>query len=191
MKRLIPLWACFWLAACAGAPTPAYYALTLPGDVPPAQKVGQGPLLVVERVELPEYLMGPGIAFQQDDVQLVTASQARWAESLDRQLTRSLLEQLSRGLPDVELVEGPRAGEVPHLWLSLTAFQGRYDGQALLSGRWRLVQGERTLASGSFQRTEPLQEDGYPALVRALRQGWQAEVDKLAAELAPRLKPRG
>ena len=41
------------------------------------------------------------------------------------------------------------------------------------------------------QRTEPLQEDGYPALVRALRQGWQAEVDKLAAQLAPRLKPRG
>ncbi len=189
-KRLLSLLASFWLVACAGSAGPAYYALTLPGDAPAAQTVGQGPLLVVERVEVPEYLLGPGIAFQQDDVQLVTASQARWAESLDRQLSRSLLAQLAPALPGVELVEGPRAGDAPRLWMTLSAFQGRYDGQALLAGHWRLVRGERTLASGSFQRREPLQADGYPALVRALRRGWLAEVDLLGSQLAAQLKPR-
>lgn len=189
MRQLLIPAVGLWLAACASEPTPAYYALTLPDEAPPARVASQGRRLLVQRVELPDYLMGPGIAFQQDDVQLVTASQARWAETLDRQLTLSLLEQLSRRLPDVELVEGAGSGEAPQLWLSLSAFQGRHDGRALLAGRWRLVQGERTLASGRFQRSEPLQDDGYPALVRALRQGWLAEVDQLAGELATRLKP--
>jgi len=52
--------------------------------------------------------------------------------------------------------------------VEVTAFQGRYDGKAVVAGRW-LQQGDKVY-SQPFQRLIPLTEDGYPALVRALRE---------------------
>ncbi|MGL4206778.1 MAG: ABC-type transport auxiliary lipoprotein family protein [Aeromonadaceae bacterium] len=175
------------LLGCASPSTPAYYALELPGAEPPTRQVTQGPLLVVERVVLPEYLNDMGIAFQQDDVQVVTANQARWAEALDRQLSRSLVQTLSRQFAQLQVVEGPNPDrQVWHLNLEVTGFQGRFDGKAVVAGRWLLQRGELSY-SQAFQRTVPLSEDGYPALVRALRSGWQQEVATLAKEIAASL----
>lgn len=51
---------------------------------------------MVTRVTLPEYLNDMGIAYQQDDVQVVTANQARWSpKALDKQLTQALVLGLS------------------------------------------------------------------------------------------------
>lgn len=61
---------------------------------------------MVFRVVLPEYLNEIGIAFQQDDVQVVTANQARWAEALDKQLTQALVLGLSDRLSGVQIMEG-------------------------------------------------------------------------------------
>ena len=178
-----PLLCCallFGLLGCASESAPAYYALELPGSEPPSRQVTQGPLLVVERVALPEYLNDMGIAFQQDDVQVVTANQARWAEALDKQLTRSLVQSLSRQFGQIQVVEGPHPDrQIWHLSLEVTGFQGRFDGQAVVAGRWLLQRGEQSY-SQAFQRTVPLTEDGYPALVRGLRTGWQQELALLA-----------
>nr|MBP8039291.1 membrane integrity-associated transporter subunit PqiC [Aeromonadaceae bacterium] len=127
--------------------------------------------------------------FQPDDVQIVTANQARWAEALDKQLTRSLVQSLSEQLERVQVLEGPNAkSQVWHLNLEITAFQGRFDGQAVVAGRWVLQQGDKAY-SHSFQTQVPLQEDGYPALVRALRKGWQSEIDSLVVAIKPTLVP--
>lgn len=171
------------LLGCSSSSTPSYYALELPGSEPPTRQVTQGPLLVVERVVLPEYLNDMGIAFQQDDVQMVTANQARWAEALDLQLTRSLVQTLSRQFAQLQVVEGPNPDrQVWHLSLEVTGFQGRFDGQAVVAGRWLLQRGEQSY-SQAFQRSVALTEDGYPALVRALRSGWQQEVAILAKNI--------
>ena len=147
----------------------------------------EGPVLVVDRVVLPEYLNDLGIAFQPDDVRIVTANQARWAEALDKQLTRSLVQSLSQQLERVQVLDGGSAGsQVWYLHLDVSAFQGRFDGQAVIAGRWILQRGEQAY-SQSFQRLVPLPDDGYPALVRALRTGWQAEVAELVAEIKPPL----
>ena len=175
------------LLGCSSPSAPAYYALELPGSEPPTRQVTQGPLLVVDRVVLPEYLNDMGIAFQQDDVQVVTANQARWAEALDLQLTRSLVQSLSRQFTQLQVVEGPNPDrQVWHLNLEVTGFQGRFDGKAVVAGRWLLQRGEQSY-SQAFQQTIPLTEDGYPALVRALRSGWQQEVATLAKEIAASL----
>lgn len=188
MIRLLccSLWFCL-LTACSSAITPAYYVLSLPGDQTPSPQVTTGPVLVVDRVQLPEYLNDLGIAFQQDDVQVVTANQARWAEALDKQLTRSLVQSLSRQLQQAQVLENDGANDNSwHLAVNMTAFQGRFDGQAIVAGRW-ILRRDELIYSQSFQRQIPLGEDGYPALVRALREGWQTEVKQLAQELQPTL----
>lgn len=186
MIRLLCCSLGLWLlTACTSAVTPAYYVLSLPGDQAPSRQVTTGPMLVVDRVQLPEYLNELGIAFQQDDVQVVTANQARWAEALDKQLTRSLVQSLSRQLQQVQVLEGEGADANSwHLVVNITAFQGRFDGQAIVAGRW-ILRRDELIYSQSFQREIPLGEDGYPALVRALREGWQTEVKKLGQELQP------
>lgn len=180
------------LTACSGGAEPAYYALNLPTakSVTAAQQTA-GERLVVTRVTLPEYLNDMGIAYQQDDVQVVTANQARWAEALDKQLTQALVMGLSGRLSGVQVIEG--ADGRPDIWrlsIEVSGFQGRFDGKAVVAGRWVLQRGEQ-IYSQPFQRLIPLAEDGYPALVRALRDGWQQEIDELAGILTAKLTPAG
>ena len=180
------------LTACSGGAEPAYYALNLPTakSVTAAQQTA-GERLVVTRVTLPEYLNDMGIAYQQDDVQVVTANQARWAEALDKQLTQALVLGLSGRLSGVQVIEG--ADGRPDIWrlsIEVSGFQGRFDGKAVVAGRWVLQRGDQVY-SQPFQRLIPLAEDGYPALVRALRDGWQQEIEELAGILTAKLTPAG
>jgi len=189
MRRFLSL-SLLLLAGCAGGSTPAYYALNLPADKAPAVAPAQGGArLLVSRVVLPEYLNEIGIAFQQDDVQVVTANQVRWAEALDKQLTQALVLGLADRLAGVQVIEGADAR--PDLWrlsVEVTAFQGRYDGKAVVAGRWLLQQGDKLYAQ-PFQRLIPLNEDGYPALVRSLRDGWQQEIASMASQLSGKVVP--
>ena len=180
------------LTACSGGAEPAYYALNLPTakSVTAAQQTA-GERLVVTRVTLPEYLNDMGIAYQQDDVQVVTANQARWAEALDKQLTQALVLGLSGRLSGVQVIDG--ADGRPDIWrlsVEVSGFQGRFDGKAVVAGRWVLQRGDQ-IYSQPFLRLIPLAEDGYPALVRALRDGWQQEIDELAGILTTKLTPAG
>ena len=180
------------LTACSGGAEPAYYALNLPTakSVTAAQQTA-GERLVVTRVTLPEYLNDMGIAYQQDDVQVVTANQARWAEALDKQLTQALVLGLSGRLSGVQVIDG--ADGRPDIWrlsIEVSGFQGRFDGKAVVAGRWVLQRGDQ-IHSQPFLRLIPLAEDGYPALVRALRDGWKQEIDELAGILTTKLTPAG
>ena len=179
------------LTACSGGAEPAYYALNLPTAKSVTAEQTAGERLVVTRVTLPEYLNDMGIAYQQDDVQVVTANQARWAEALDKQLTQALVLGLSGRLSGVQVIDG--ADGRPDIWrlsVEVSGFQGRFDGKAVVAGRWVLQRGDQ-IHSQPFLRLIPLAEDGYPALVRALRDGWQQEIDELAGILTTKLTPAG
>ena len=179
------------LTACSGGAVPAYYALNLPTAKSVTAEQTAGERLVVTRVTLPEYLNDMGIAYQQNDVQVVTANQARWAEALDKQLTQALVLGLSGRLSGVQVIEG--ADGRPDIWrlsIEVSGFQGRFDGKAVVAGRWVLQRGDQ-IHSQPFLRLIPLAEDGYPALVRALRDGWQQEIDELAGILTAKLTPAG
>ncbi len=179
---------CLALAGCSATPSISYYALELPGAATPVRQTAQGPVVRIDRLQLPEYLNDQGIAFQQDDVQVVNATQARWAEALDRQLGRSLIRQLSTAWPDVQVMDTSAVASADSWSLSMevSAFQGRADGKAVVEGRWVLQRGAQTY-SNVFAEQVALQDDGYPALVRALRQGWQQAVTSVAGQVRPLL----
>lgn len=175
------------LSACSTATAPQYYAIALPDEQSGTLSASQQPVVAVSDVELADYLSSIGIVYQQDDVQLTTANQHRWAEALDKQLTRALLQNLRQQLPDWQWQNGQMAGQnIAQLQVKVRGFHGKADGHAVISGEWVLNTGKQQY-SGQFQQLYPLTADGYPALVRELRTGWQQTTSQLGLQLKPLL----
>ena len=176
------------LSACSTATAPQYYAIALPDEQSSTVSASQQPVIAVSDVELADYLSSVGIVYQQDDVQLTTANQHRWAEALDKQLTRALLQNLRQQLPAWQWQNGQMAGQnIAQLQVKVRGFHGKADGHAVISGEWVLNTGKQQY-SGQFQQLYPLTADGYPALVRELRTGWQQTTSQLAMQLKPLLQ---
>ena len=176
------------LSACSTATAPQYYAIALPDEQSGTLSASLQPVVAVSDVELADYLSSVGIVYQQDDVQLTTANQHRWAEALDKQLTRALLQNLRQQLPAWQWQNGQMAGQnIAQLQVKIRGFHGKADGHAVISGEWVLNTGKQQY-SGQFQQLYPLTADGYPALVRELRTGWQQTTSQLAMQLKPLLQ---
>ena len=78
---------------------------------------------------------------------------------------------------------------IAQLQIKVRGFHGKADGHAVISGEWTLMTGKQQY-SGQFQQQYPLTADGYPALVRELRTGWQQTTSQLAMQLKPLLQKR-
>lgn len=174
------------LAGCAAQsmPTNRY---TLPKADSPQQAgepSSQAATLAVGPVEVASYLDQEGIVMQTSDIELNAANQNLWAESLGQQLTRRLRQSLAANLPDIVVLNTARSeAGAQRLTLSVDQFQGRYDGQAVASGEWQLHEGNDLVAQRHFEVTQPLSDDGYPALVRTLGDVWNDVARQIAEDI--------
>jgi len=185
---LVALLVCGLSACSSNTAAPHYYAIALPDAQSSPLTPSKQPVVAVSDVELADYLNSVGIVYQQDDVQLTTASQHRWAEALDKQLTRALLQNLRTQLPNWQWQNGQTSLQnIAQLQIKVRGFHGKADGHAVISGEWTLMKGTQQY-SGQFQQLYPLTADGYPALVRELRTGWQQTTSQLAIQLKPLLQ---
>ncbi|NIC06092.1 PqiC family protein [Billgrantia bachuensis] len=181
----LALLASMLLAGCASPTTPANrYMLPDSGTAPSGGGPAAAHLLVVQPPRLAHYLDTDGIVLQLDDITLNAARNHLWVEPLGRQLERGLRARLAEQLPDTRIMrdEGSLGrSEALRLRLEVDRFQGRHDGLAIASGQWQLLAPDgRLLAMQRFHTETELDDDGYPALVRALGTNW----DKVAAEIA-------
>ncbi|MGJ7456756.1 PqiC family protein [Halomonas sp. MA07-2] len=172
-----------WLAGCAtSSPAPARY--TLPEAAGSAAGAEADHLLLLRPPRLAHYLDVDGLVMQVDDITLVEARGHQWAEPLARQLERGLRLRLAARLPDTRVMRdeaGVREPGALDLRLELDRFQGRHDGLAVIGGQWQLRDDQgRLLAMESLRVETALDDDGYPALVRALGRGWDGAADALA-----------
>lgn len=140
--------------------------------------------LVLNDVQVARYLNGQGIILQRDDIVLHQASSHLWAEDLSRQLSRGLRQRLANHLHDTRVLREGSTSDALHLRVDVEQFQGRDDGMAVAGGHWqvRAADGE-LLVFESFKAEVALEQDGYPALVRALGRSW----DKVAEDIAARI----
>lgn len=148
----------------------------------------EAPALLIDRVRVADFLDVSGIVFQTADNEIAAAGQHRWGEPLERQLRRSLYAMLASRLGEVAVFEQPPLpeGRTLRLSISLDAFQGHYDGNAVIAGTWQLTGGEgKLLARRRFRAEPPLPADGYSALVRALSNGWREIAAGIATEVGP------
>ena len=70
------------------------------------------------------------------------------------------------------------------LQLSLSKFNGSYEGNAEIEGEWLLVDANgKVKTSAPVKISMPLQDEGYDALVDALSVGLNNLTDQIAAQL--------
>lgn len=185
-KTLVALLLAGVLAGCASSgPAPQRY--TLPAAAEGHQAVAGAEaehLLLLRPPRLAHYLDVDGLVMQVDDITLVEARGHQWAEALGRQLERGLRGRLASRLLDTRVMldeAGVREPDGLSLRLELDRFQGRHDGLAVIGGQWQLRDAEgRLLAMEPLRAETELDDDGYPALVRALGRGWDRVADELA-----------
>lgn len=172
------------LTACASSVTPpARYMLpATPMTSAPTQTQGT---LQLRSPRLAHYLDVDGIVMQLDDITLNEAREHQWAESIGRQLERSLRSRLAQQLPLIQVVRDDGSGtNALTLAIEIDQFQGRHDGLAVTSGQWQLRDANnQLLALKSFTAETELNEDGYPALVRALGSSWESVALQIANQI--------
>lgn len=176
------------LTACSSSKTTKYYQLTSPqgsGTVATSRSAfGQQPRhLWVQSINLPDALANTGIAFQTSEVEYRLTEQNLWASPLDQQLQLTLINNLSNLMPNWLVTNSSLKGDNDSLAVTVTAFQGRWDGHALVKGYW-VYQHQDEAVRRSFEQIVPLNDNGYPALVKALSQAWYQEAEQLASQIS-------
>lgn len=182
----LALFAGLVLAGCASSPaTVQHYML------PQAQSLPMGvaeaaPVLVLAPIQLSDLVDRRGLVLQTTDIEMQEALAHQWAESLSGQLRRRMRFHLAQGLPQWRLSTDRSSSPAAHyLLLQVEQFQGRFDGQAVVSGHWQWFdQNGRELRAKPFLLNEAMREDGYPELVYSLDRAWQ----RLAMQIAQELK---
>lgn len=182
-KEILTLALLGLLAGCSSQPSLHYYSLDADSQQPVTAPVQPQHQLVLRPVALASQLDRISLVYQLEGQELHFTEYHRWAGALDDQLNQLTLNGLSNRLPGwVVRQDGARKG--PVLTILVERFQGRHDGSAVLSGRWRLLAEDGTvLRDAPFRQERVLPADGYNALVNELGQGWQQLLDQIAAEV--------
>ena len=166
-----------FLVGCIGTPTrPANFYLLQPDPGHPVASrisateplsVGLGP------ISMPEVYDRPQIVTRSDNNQINLAEFDRWAGDLNKELSRTLAQNLMGRLNTDRISLYPWSSRhKPDFQVSIQLFRmdGQLDHATNLDGVWRLFDGSKSceLAVHRFQITEPANGPGYPALVDAI-----------------------
>lgn len=167
MHRLILPLAVLLLASCGAGPK-SFYVLTADGPAP----TGGGPGLGVGPVTLAEYIDRANLVLASSPNQLAVAEDHRWAGDLSAAVARVTATNLGRRLHtgNVRTYPWNNDGEIRYqITLDIRQLHAGSDGFAVIEAGWRVYSlPERKLkTSRSFVDREPLESDGYPALVAA------------------------
>lgn len=170
------------LAACSSVPEKMYYQLPMNAPEVQSSVVMDKSQIWLQRIMLSDVLASNGITYQISDVSYSNASTHLWASPLEQQLGQAMVRELSSALPERLVSLQPLQSSPETLDVTLTAFNGRYDGTVLVQGFWTLSQGNE-LVRRNFDVQLEQKEDGYPELVRTLALGWQQVAKSIAAEI--------
>lgn len=130
-------------------------------------------VIILNRIGLATYLDQQGIVLLTDRHQIKVAHYHRWAEPLDQNIYRFMLETLSAHASKYQYHK--KSGSSDHmsnleLSVEFDQFNGTSKGDALVAGNWQLRDTSQNtlIISESFYYDQPLPEDGYSALVNEL-----------------------
>ena len=162
------------LCGCASK-SPNYYVLhSLQSEAPGVKMaraesdltIGVGP------IKIPEYLDRPQMATRSTPNSLQFAEFDKWAEPLEKNLTRVLAENLSILLSTDRVVVFPWAGSMHVLYqVTVDVSQMEYtpDGKAVLVAGWSVFgnNGEKLLEIKRSRIIVPVQSTGFEAIASA------------------------
>lgn len=172
------------LSGCTSEPMQWYL---LPATSAPVVAEPTAPLLVVRSVELAPYLNGNGLVYRTSETQLLQTQRNLWAQDLPAQLTQRIVTDLrSKQTHYWAVAHNPmmKTLDQPTLLVRIDQFNGAYTGNAEIRGEWSVVDGAGKLQqTHAFRYQIPQSDDGYPALVEALSQGFEQVTTQIADKL--------
>ncbi|USH05391.1 ABC-type transport auxiliary lipoprotein family protein [Grimontia kaedaensis] len=187
-KPLLGLLFAALLAGCSSTPDLATKTYLLPkAKSSDAALRKSQPILLIQTVKVAGYLAGEGIAYQTSDTEIVIAQNNLWGESLSQQVTERLVNQLRTYQTDYWPMY-PNASlnsvEMPRLQVNINRFDGDYLGNATVAGDWVLLGADGdVIESRTFYAQEPLEDEGYQALVNALSKALDSAVRNIGFDL--------
>jgi hypothetical protein len=196
----VPLLAvCFvFLAGCASTAPSKFYTLTpMKAADGPASSVTfeGGSLLAVGPVRLPDYLDRPQIMTRSEGNEIRMHETDRWAGSLEGDVSRVLIENLSFLLAGkkVTVVQWTSAMQsmAPfrnRLGVDVLRFEGSVGGGVVLKARYALFgpDGRKVISAGESIVREPVGGTDYGALTAAMSRALAAFSREVAAAIPSR-----
>jgi hypothetical protein len=168
------------LAGCASTTPSKFYTLTpmkgADGSTPVAP-FEEGAVLAVGPVRLPEYLDRPQIATRSEGNEVRLHDTERWAGSLQEDISRVLVENLSMLLAGKRISVArwnPAMQSVASLrnrvGVEILRFEGPAGGTVVLKARYALfgTDGKKVIAAGESTVREPAGGTDYESLVAAM-----------------------
>ncbi len=171
------------LAGCATG-SRSFYVLTADGPAPS----GGGPGVGVGPVALAEYIDRANLVIAEAPNQLGIAEDHRWAGDLSASVARVTAANLGRRLNTGNVRTYPWQGDDGiryQVTLDIRQLHGAADGYAVIEAGWRAysLPDRKIKASRTFVDREPLEADGYQALVAAQSKLLSRLADDIAASL--------
>jgi hypothetical protein len=127
--------------------------------------------LGIERVSLPSYIDRSELVFQDGPNQFQVPPNVSWAGSLSDNIAAVLARDLQQSLGAREVLTAPwPAGNAPRrrVVLDIRQFHGISGEGAILDASWQIENSDGlTIAHGSGTFHEPINGDGYAAVVAA------------------------
>lgn len=187
IKSLL-LWASLFLqVACIGTTPPSQFYLLEPLSPSAIEQIAGDSsklTLALAPIRIPRYL---------DRAQIVRATGKntyqleelhRWAENLDDNMTRVVLQNLSVMLPADVVVQRHEHGSERRLAVTILEFHIDPEDQAVLSVQWQLSKGNETVLRQQNNYKLPAPKDDVPAQVQVLNQC----LNQLSRDIATALK---
>ncbi len=145
----------------------------------------------IRTLQLPEYLLRQQMVKRMASNELYIAEYDRWAEPLEINFSRVLIEDLSAEVPtnNISLFPSPDASLTNYqLLLEVTEFERNASGLVTLSARWSIKKGETVsfLMDKRSSFSEQVSGESYDAIAGAMSD----LTAKLSAEIADEIRSR-
>jgi len=175
------------LAGCFRSPTPRFFTLSpMINETASVEPSPQGARVGLVSLTLPTYLLDPRMSVVAGGNEVVRDEFERWAEDLDENFRRVLLENLSRELvsSNVAAIDGISAQPGTHmLRVEVLRFDADTEGVARLRVRWNLSSEASTGVFVISEWSEAVQDPITQMRVKAL----SGLVSVFAREVASRV----
>ncbi len=160
------------VSGCFRSPTPRFFILAPTTQGSPSSALSaQGPRVALAALTFPAYLLDPRMSVVAEGIEVRRDEFERWAEDLDANFRRVLLDDLSRELAstNVTAADSPfgQAG-AQTLRVEVLGFDAAADGVARLRVRWSVATDSLTGAAVISEFSEHVSEETPGARAKAL-----------------------
>ncbi|MBX2830702.1 MAG: PqiC family protein [Rhodospirillales bacterium] len=145
ISKCVLLFAVPLLMACAAQSVPDHYYLLSPSAPQIADPSVQSPVVGIGPVTIPSHLDRSTIVSRSSANRVVVNSGHRWAEPLDENINRVLMDNLDRTGKVSRLEAFPwtsRDGVEWQVVVDIDRFERQAEGNVILTARWKLIRFE-------------------------------------------------